>query len=121
MFSSEYSEIFKNTYFEKHLQATTSVNSRAAATSGISWQHTFQFSWYLFALLTVAPFLRTQSIMMGFWFILVTSIIVTWPSSFSGHRFKLESKDFIFHILQRNFSNFGMKILVRCSAKSQSF
>ena len=83
--------------------------------------HTFQFSWYLFALLTVAPFLRTQSIMMGFWFILVTSIIVTWPSSFSGHRFKLESKDFIFHILQRNFSNFGMKILVRCSAKSPEF
>ena len=38
---------------------------------------------------------------------------LTWPSSFSGHRFKLESEDFIFHILQRNFSNFSIKILVR--------
>ena len=30
MLSSEYSEIFKNTYFEKHLQTTNPVNSRAA-------------------------------------------------------------------------------------------
>ena len=51
--------------------------------------------------------------MMDFWFILVASIIVIWSSSFSGQRFKLESKDFIFHILQRNFSNFGMKIGVQ--------
>ena len=110
--------------------------------SGISWQYMILF--YLlnkmpkllefrgntriliqvtfFALLTVAPFLRTQSIMMDFWFILVASIIVTWPSLFSGHRFKLESEDFVFHILQRNFSNFGIKILVRCSVRSlQSF
>ena len=50
---------------------------------------------------------------MDFWFILVASIIVIWSSSFSGQRFKLESKDFIFHILQRNFSNFGMKIGVQ--------
>ena len=30
VFCSECSEIFKNTYFEKHLQTTISVNSRAA-------------------------------------------------------------------------------------------
>ena len=69
--------------------------------------------WHLVGLLTVVTFLRTRSIKMGFWFILVASIIVTWPSLFSGHRFKLESEDFIFHILQRNFSNFGMKIGVQ--------
>ena len=51
-------------------------------------------------------------------FILVASIVVTWVSWFSGHRFKLEAEDFIFHILQRNFSNFGVKILALCSAKS---
>ena len=38
-------------------------------------------------------------------FILVASIVVTWVSWFSGHKYKLEAKDFIFHILQRNFSN----------------
>ena len=52
------------------------------------------------------------------WFILVTSIIVTWVSWFSGHKFKLEVEDFIFHILQRNFPNFGVKILALWSAKS---
>ena len=52
------------------------------------------------------------------WFILVTSIVVTWVSWFSGHRFKLEAKDFIFRVLQRNFPNFGVKILALCSAKS---
>ena len=47
---------------------------------------------------------------------------VTRASWFSGHRFKLETQNFIFHILHRNFPNFGMKILVLCSAKSlQSF
>ena len=54
VFSCEYCKNFKNTYFEKHLQMTTSVNSRSAIfqeslalpfklnalTSGISWQHT---------------------------------------------------------------------------------
>ena len=29
MFFCEYCEIFNNTYFEKHLQTTASVNSRA--------------------------------------------------------------------------------------------
>ena len=55
--------------------------------------------------------------MMGFWFNWVASMVVTWPSLFIGHRFKLESEDFTFHILQRNFSGFGEKILVRCSAE----
>ena len=45
------------------------------------------------------------------WFILVTSIVVTWVSWFSGHKYKLEAEDFIFHILQRNFPNVGVKIL----------
>ena len=54
MFSCKYCEIFKNSYFEKHLRTTASVNSRSAVfqeslalpfkwnalTSGISWQHT---------------------------------------------------------------------------------
>ena len=30
VFFCEYCEIFKNTYFEKHLQTTAAVNSRAA-------------------------------------------------------------------------------------------
>ena len=51
------------------------------------------------------------------WFILVASIAVTWVSWFSVHRFKLEAEDFIFHILQRIFLNFGMKILALCSAR----
>ena len=45
------------------------------------------------------------------WFILVASIVVTWVSWFSGQKFKLEAKDCIFHILQRNFPNFRVKIL----------
>ena len=52
------------------------------------------------------------------WFILIASIIVTWVSWFSGHMFKLEAEDFIFHILHRNSLNFGVKILALCSAKS---
>ena len=48
---------------------------------------------------------------MLLWFILVASIVVTWVSWFSRHKFKLEAEDFIFHILQRNFPNFGVKIL----------
>ena len=52
------------------------------------------------------------------WFILVASIIVTLVSWFSRHRSKLEAEDFIFHILQRNFPNFGVKILALCSSKS---
>ena len=55
---------------------------------------------------------------MLLWFILVTSIAVTWVSWFSGHRFKLEVEDFIFHVLLRNFANFSVKILVLCSVKS---
>ena len=85
--------------------------------------HTFSSGWHLFTVLIVALFLRTQSrflrtLMLGFCFILVASIAVIWPSSFSGYRFKLEAEDFIFHILQRNFPNFDVKILVSCSTKS---
>ena len=47
--------------------------------------------------------------MLGFYFILVVSIIVTGATSFGGHRFKLEAEDCIFHISQRNLPNFGMK------------
>ena len=50
--------------------------------------------------------------------VLFTPIVVTWTSWFSRHKFKLEAKDFIFHILQINFPNFGVKMLVLCSAKS---
>ena len=51
------------------------------------------------------------------WFVLVASIVVTWVSWFNGQKFKLEDLDFIFHILQRNFPNFGVKILALCSPK----
>ena len=51
------------------------------------------------------------------WFISVASIIITWMSWSSRHRFKLEAEDFIFRILQRFFPNFGMKIPALCSAK----
>ena len=131
MFSCEYFEIFNNIYFEKHLRTTASVNPRPAVFqeslalpfkrlnfSNFVVTHAFQSGWHLFAFLTVALFLKTQSVMLGFWFILVASIVVTWPSSFSRHMFKMEAEDFGFHILQRNLPNFGEKILVLCSAKS---
>ena len=51
------------------------------------------------------------------WFVLVASIVVTWVSWFNGQKFKLEDLDFICHILQRNFPNFGVKILALCSPK----
>ena len=35
-----------------------------------------------------------------------------------GHRFKLETEEIIFHILQRNFPNFNVKILALCPTKS---
>ena len=44
-------------------------------------------------------------------FILVASIVVTGLSWFSRHKGKLETKDFIFNILQRNFPNVCVKIL----------
>ena len=56
--------------------------------------------------------------MLDFCFILVASITVTWEILLSGNRFKSEAKAFISHILQRNFPNFGMKILPLSSAKS---
>ena len=52
---------------------------------------------------------------------------VTWASWFSGHRFKLEAEDldldFILHIPQRSFPNFGLKILLcfAFSKKSSEF
>ena len=48
----------------------------------------------------------------------LTSGIVTLASWFSGHRFKLEAGDLIFHLPQRSFPNFGLKILVLCLARS---
>ena len=62
--------------------------------------------------------------MLGFrflCFILVSSIVVTWASWFSRHRFKLEVEDFIFHILQKNFPNFAMKILLFSARSLRSF
>ena len=89
VFFCEYREIFKNTHFEKHLQTIASVDSRAAV---------FQE----FAL----PLKRNA----------LTSGICNLDE-FCGHRFKLEAKDLIFHILHRNFPNFGPKILAFCSAR----
>ena len=204
MFSREFYKIFKNTYFEKHLRATASVNSRStifqeslvlpfklnALTSRILWQHAHSnlvgiflqfwqlchswehsisyagflvpeavaqvcsvkkvfleilqnsqentcvrvfFSIKFFKKETLAQLLYSEFCnfvilralfftehlwWVLLWFILVASIIVTWVSWFSRHRFKLEAEDFISHILQRNFPNFSMKILALCLAKS---
>ena len=174
MFSCEHCEIFKNTYFEKHLRTTASVNSRSAIfqeslvlpfklnalTSGISWQHTHsnlvgistQFwqlhhSWELNLLCWVTGsrssrpdvfckmwsvfcqrpeacnFIKKENLAQAFscefyeisknsFFhrtplvaasVVVASIVVTWASWFSGHRFRLEAEDFIFHILWKFF------------------
>ena len=79
------------------------------------WHRCFTVS---FAKFLKAPFFTEYLRWLLLWFILVASIIVTWVSWSSRHRFKLEDKDFIFHILQRNFANFGVKILALCSPKS---
>ena len=50
-----------------------------------------------------APFFTEHLRWLFLLFILVASIVVTWVSQFSRHKFKLEVEDFIFHILQRNF------------------
>ena len=42
---------------------------------------------------------------------LVASIVVTRVSWFGRHKSKLEAEDFSFHILHRNFPNFGVEIL----------
>ena len=151
MFSSEYSKFFKNIFWKTsandhfcqfqssciprslalsfkwdafwHFVATHALGlpfKWNALTFGILWQHIhsnpvsifshfwqLHHSWELNLLLSISG---------SSWF------LPTWLSSFSGHRFKLESEDFIFHILQRNFSNFSIKILVWCSVRSlQSF
>ena len=143
---------FLRTYFEKHLQATTSVKCQSscipkslalsfkwnavwnfvatyalalpfkwnALTFGISWQHTHSNPVGIFS--HSCTILENSIYYDGFLVHLGRFHRLTWPSSFSGHRFKLEPEDFIFHILQRNFSNFGIKIPVRCSVRSlQSF
>ena len=142
-------EKFLRTYFEKHLQTTTSVKFQSscipksllalpfkwnavwnfsaiyalalpfkwnALTFGISWQHTHSNPVGIFS--HSSTILENSIYYDEFLVHLGRFIVVTWPSSFSGHRFKLESEDFIFHILQRNFSNFVIKIPVRCSVRS---
>ena len=48
--------------------------------------------------------------------------VVTWASWFSGHRFKLEAKDFIFHNSPEKFSKFGPeKTCFVFSKKSSEF
>ena len=76
MFSCEYYKIFKNTYFEKHLQMTASVNSRstifqeslALPFKCLNFWSSHILIWlaFFFAVLTVGPFFRTQYIMVGF-------------------------------------------------------
>ena len=79
-FSASFARKSRTAVFQESLSGFMSN----ALTSGISWQNTH------FSILTVARFLWTQSIILGFHFILVASITVTWASSFSGLRFKLE-------------------------------
>ena len=78
------------------------------------WHWCFTVS---FAKFLRAPFFTEHLRWLLLWFILVASIVVTWVSWFNGHKFKLEAVDFIFHILQRNFPNFVVKILALCSPK----
>ena len=79
---------------KKHLRTTASVNSRTV--------------------------LFQESIALSFKQSALTSGILTWSNWFSRHRFKLEAEDFIFHLLQ-SFLNFGLKILVLCSAIFEVF
>ena len=48
----------------------------------------------LFTFFTVA-----QSVILDFYFILVTSNTVIWVSLFGAHRFKREGEDLIFHVI----------------------
>ena len=76
----------------KHLRTTASANS---------WAAVFQES--------LALPLKQNALTSGF----CNLGELVW-----GHRFKLEAEDFIDHILQRSFPNFGLKILILCSARS---
>ena len=49
--------------------------------------------------------------MLGFWFILVASIVVTWPSLFSGYRFKLEAEYLSFIFSKETFQTLARNYL----------
>ena len=61
--------------------------------------HAFLTGQHLFTFFTVAPFLRTLSVILNFCFILVASNTVIWTSLLGAHRFKLEVEDFIFYVV----------------------
>ena len=82
--------------------------------------YAFLTGWHLFTFFTVATFLCTPSVILDFCFILVASNTVIW-ASLMHTGLNTGSRGFYFpccSILQRNFPNFGMKILALHSAKS---
>ena len=91
------------------LQRSLALNFKwNALTAGISWQHTHSKlvgSWHHFTFFTGAPFLCTQSVILDFYFILVTSNTVNWASLFGAHRFKQILFSMLYYSLEK-FSNF---------------
>ena len=85
-----------------------------AFTAGISWQQMHSKlvgCWHLFTFFAGAPFLCTQSVKLGFCFILIASNTVIWASLFGARRFK----HFIFHVIlfsRETFQTLAWKFLL---------
>ena len=68
---------------------------------------------HLFTFLIVLPILCAPLVILDF--CLVASNTVIWASLFGAHRFKLEIKDFIFHVVvfsREGFQNLAWKFLL---------
>ena len=93
-------KVFKNIYFEKHLQTTAYVNSGSSATllKKRLWDRCYAVNF--------TKFLRTHFFIkhiwwLLLWFIVVASIILTWTRrvlAYAGSNWKLKT----FYILQKN-------------------
>ena len=55
--------------------------------------------WYLFTFFPVAPFWRTPSFKLDFYFILLATNTAIWKNLVGAHWSKLEVQDFIFHVV----------------------
>ena len=80
----------------------------------------FLTGWYLLTFFTVAPFLCTLSVILDFCIILAASNTVIWVSLFGTHRFKLEVKGFIFHVVvfsKETFQTLAWKFLLYMNLK----
>ena len=77
--------------------------------------HTFLTGWHLLIFFTVATFLCAPSVILDFCFILIASNTVIWVSLCGAHRFELEVKDFIFHVVvfsRETFQTLAWKFLL---------